>query len=282
MGLMSIGSYAQTLQEKPATNLIDGAYAHGIPGIYTVGDEFYFEVLYDAEPTKCYLYDSNLSLMKSYTEKEDEKLLPFNYVDCKSSFRSHDFCFTQNLFNNDDAFEYAKLDKHKTNGYYTYSTYMSVMSETGKELIRITFDKPIITPTYVTLIHLGSKDYIMLNRSYYDSTADYGLGEDFTKVYLIDRYGNGQDAIREVETPEALKAIPSLARKNQSVSIELGDNAGSHLLVTSANGSVVRQLPIKQGQKSVQLSTRGLSSGVYVVSTTGANGTREHCKIVIK
>ena len=68
MGLMSIGSYAQTLQDKPATNLNDGALAQGIPGIYTVGDEFYFEVLYDAEPTECYLYDSNLSLMKNYTE----------------------------------------------------------------------------------------------------------------------------------------------------------------------------------------------------------------------
>ncbi|MEE1222852.1 MAG: T9SS type A sorting domain-containing protein [Bacteroidaceae bacterium] len=59
-------------------------------------------------------------------------------------------------------------------------------------------------------------------------------------------------------------------------------NAGSGLQVTAANGSVVRRIPVKAGQKTVQLSTRGLAAGMYVVSTVGADGTQENCKIVVK
>lgn len=52
--------------------------------------------------------------------------------------------------------------------------------------------------------------------------------------------------------------------------------------MTAANGSVVRRIPVKAGQKTVQLNTRGLAAGMYVVSTVGADGTQENCKIVVK
>lgn len=148
---------------------------------------------------------------------------------------------------------------------------IKVMSDMGTELGHVTFKKPLFLG-FVNLIHIADKDYLLIDR--YES-------ED-SEVYLINKSNNGENAIQEVKAPELLKAIPSLARRNQSVNIELDENACSSLQVTAANGSVVRRLPIRQGQKTVQLSTRGLSSGLYVVSTVGANGTQENCKIVVK
>lgn len=104
----------------------------------------------------------------------------------------------------------------------------------------------------------------------------------FSKLYSIKKSSDGQTAIQEVPQQAGLSALASFVRRNENVNIRLGNHASGRLQVTSANGSVVRQMPIQEGQTSVQLNTRGLSAGMYVVSVVDANGTQENCKIVIR
>lgn len=282
LGFVSMGSFAQTLQEKPV--IYCHGNMHGIPTVFTKNAKPYLEVEDQSEEGDItyYLYDENLSLVKSYLEKADESVIALDYIDCSSAVDGRDFYFSQQLFNDDEAFEYVKADKNMVNENSYYSTYMSVMSDDGKELTRVTFDKPVYYLNYIHLVHIGEKNYIVVSSSYYDSSAEYGYGENFVKIYLINKATGGEVSIREVEQSEGLRAFPSFAGRNQSVNIELGSNSGNHLQVTSANGSVVRQMPIREGQTSVQLNTRGLSAGLYVVSTVNKDGTHENCKIVIR
>ena len=110
---------------------------------------------------------------------------------------------------------------------------------------------------------------------------ELNYGNDY-KLYSIDKSSNGQTAIQEVSQQAGLSVFSSLVRRNENVSIQLGNHVGGRLQMTSSNGSIVRQMPIQENQTSVQLNTRGLSAGMYVVSVVDANGTQENCKIVIR
>lgn len=289
-GLVSVGAGAQTLEEKPIENENWGyTWWETIPKCYSKDayivcyNESDSEFRYDDQ---ILIFDKNFSLVRHISADE---ILEAGICECGNLIGENpDLFVTQTLFNDDDAFEYFTVDEKEVivgEGEQEYShtvhTCLKVMSDNGTELARITFDK-FICRLDPTIIRIEDNNYLVLSCTYFDSSHPWDGGESFQKLYLIDKNPSGQDAIREVEMPEGLKAFPALARKNQSVSIELGENAGGRLLVTSANGSVARQLPVKQGQTSVQLNTRGLASGVYVVSTVNASGKQENCKIVIK
>lgn len=286
-GLVSVGSYAQTFEEKPISLIQDGRLST-IPSCFVKdGGNLLVNGYGLGEDKGMYIYDANLTLVKHFPAQEG-RVDNLYFIECGVVTDYKYFTYSQTLFNNDDAFEYLVCDKTKIDDHdypYTYTaTYMKVMSDDGKELARINFGNTILfTDCEFAIIHFGdyNKDYLLIEGCYYDDVLNT-YGEEFKKLYYIDKEANDKDAIREVEAPEVLKALPSLARKNQCVNIELGSNAGGSLQVTSANGSVVRQLPIKQGQKSVQLNTRGLASGIYVVSTVNGNGKQENCKIVVK
>ena len=288
LGFMSVGASAQMLEEKPILTDLNN-YLGTIPSCF-VKDAKPYLVLEAIEPynndvnnngkydSYYYIYDENLSLVKEITS--ENKIGIAYYLECGQAFDGDGMYFSQTLFNDDDAFEYIEYDRNEGEpneyGYGDpYSTYFRIVSDNGKELARVTFDKPVIAGFEFHVIRLGNKVYLNVE-SFQSNCASY------RKFFLINKSANGESAIREVEAPEALQAFPSLARKNQRVSIELGKHAGDRLQLTAANGSVVRQVPVKAGQKSVQLSTRGLSSGLYVVSTVGKNGAQENCKLVIK
>ena len=289
VGFMSVASNAQTFEEKPVSPL-NFNYFTSIPACFCKDAKTYLvvsslkrvfdggEYYGDYELSESYVYNDKLGLVKQFPAIN-------TIVECVySDFGKYDagggFLFSQTLFNDDDAFEYVECDVIVDEDEYDYrTTYMRVMSENGKELARITFDKPLRGIEYYDapeLIRMGDKNYLYISTCYFD-----GWG-DFKRLYQINKSADGGDALQEVSMSEGLKAFPALARKNESVNIQLGSNAGGRLLVTAANGSVVRQLPVKQGQTSVQLNTRGRAAGMYVVSTVNADGTQENCKIIIK
>ena len=274
LGFMSVGASAQLFEEQIA---LPDANIYAMKRIYA--KDYYF---YVSNANSCQgnifftVFDKNMSLVKNISYKGC--LAGLYYNDCEG-FAIDDLYLTQTLFNDDDAFEYLEpvFPSFSQNPYENFASAIKVMSDNGKEVARITFDKPVYGAyMYFDLLRVDDKNYLRIITRYEDESGY------FNKFFLINKSANGESAIREVEAPEALKAFPSLARKNQSVSIELGKHAGDRLQLTAANGSVVRQVPVKAGQKSVQLSTRGLSSGLYVVSTVGKNGAQENCKLVIK
>lgn len=290
LGFMSEVSNAQTIGEEPVYKS-DHNYFSTIPAccckdakpylVVTTYKEVYDDVYdRDYEAVESLICDEKFGLVKRIPVAKN--LLSLISSDLEKGRYIGEFIVSQTLFNDDAAFEYIDCDEVEIpNGYdwpKYYSTYMRVMSDNGKELARLTFDKPLnsLLGSTLELIHSGDKTYLYIRSYYFDSE------DRFEKLYQINKSSDGQDAIQEVTISEGLKAFPALAEKNQSVNIELGSNAGGRLLVTSVNGSVVRQLPVEQGQTSVLLDTRGLSSGIYVVFTVNANGKQESCKIIIK
>lgn len=277
LGFVSMGSFAQTFHEVsgfPSTNIRGGVPAcylkDGNPCILVM-DEYSVE-----KKGNIYVYDENLSLVKSWSVVGD---IAFTYfTNANNGTEDAEVQFTQTLFNDDDSFEYFIEENNiPEDGIGARYLGLKLMSDNGKELARFPFEKPCVYYS-MSLLHFDKKDYLLI-----EEVENYGNNEDKTfNIYSIEKSSNGQTAIQKVPQQAGLSVFPSLARRNENVSIQLGNHAGGRLQVTSSNGSIVRQMPIQEGQTSMQLNTRGLSAGMYVVSVVDANGTQENCKIVIR
>lgn len=274
LGFVSVGSFAQTFHEESG---FPSEFIKSVPACYLkdakpcllVHDDLYIP---NTDKRSVYVYDENLSLVKSWSVVGD--ILYMTFTNANDGTENAEFFFSQTLFNDDDTFEYFVLEE-TGEGNVRKNIALKLMSDNGSELARIPFDKPC-GRCDVKIIHFSEKDYMLICGGYIGDT-DY-----FTKVYSIEKSSNGQTAIQEVPQQAGLSALASFVRRNENVNIRLGNHASGRLQVTSANGSVVRQMPIQEGQTSVQLNTRGLSAGMYVVSVVDANGTQENCKIVIR
>lgn len=267
LGFVSVGSFAQTFHEErvfPYENIssVPACYLKDAKPCLLVHDDFYISV----PKRNVYVYDENLSLVKNWSFIGDAIYMYFE--NANNGAEDAEFFFSQTLFNDDDSFEYIVKE---TAGSDESILALKLMSDNGRELARISFDKPC-SRVDIHIIHFGERDYMYLELNY---------GNDY-KLYSIDKSSNGQTAIQEVSQQAGLSVFSSLVRRNENVSIQLGNHAGGRLQVTSSNGSIVRQMPIQEGQTSMQLNTRGLSAGMYVVSVVDANGTQENCKIVIR
>lgn len=275
LGFVSVGSFAQTFHEESG---FPCAYTRSVPACYLkdanpcllVHDDLYY--VSNTDKRDIYVYDKNLSLVKSWSFVG--KAASMYFVNANNGGEDAEFFFSQTLFNDDDSFEYF-LQETTGEGADERTFALRVMSDNGRELARISFDEPLYRGVGIDIIHFDEKDYLLID----------GMKENnvsFSKLYSIKKSSDGQTAIQEVPQQAGLSALPSLARRNENVNIRLGNHAGGRLQVTSANGSVVRQMLIQEGQTSVQLNTRGLSADMYVVSVVDANGTQENCKIVIR
>lgn len=195
---------------------------------------------------------------------------------------------SQNIFNNDDNYEYIRplysgefregylpsyssraIDTVTVNAYYDVKG-IEIVNDLGevKAQVNCDYDDYIYTDGTKVLIMDGEM-YLMVD------------GESANYIYKIDRETS---SVKEVQGDFKVSFSPRVARRSQDVTVSLDAPAKqtADLVVTSMDGRVVAKRAIRAGQQSVQVNTARMSSGLYNF-TVSSNGKKiENGKIIVK
>ena len=215
-------------------------------------------------------------------------------------------CLSQTLFNTDDKYEYLSFphelsEEYEYDGgpiappydhyesctytepktFYQYSLYKSfnIMSEDGAILQTITFPNGFEMKEWVdaTIIQISDERYILCQGEMNDNAT--------LLIYKINRSSVGA-SIEQVCAPIKVGAFPSIANRNQMITIQLsGDNAGNsrtNLQVVDMQGKVMNQQTIPAGQTSTTIPAHRLSNGMNLIKITQGSKTIGTEKVIVK
>lgn len=240
----------------------------------------------------------------SDVQYDSESIFDLSYCDMTLPFDNKDFTITQNLFKEDEAYEYivpicqqfiertdnydldgdGEVDKVVTQYGISYPGF-KIMQDNGNVLATIMFDGGYTFNSYswasdLRLIHFENKNYIAANvqkkNSSYDET-------EYATIFYAITPGDAT-SIKAVRTEyNGIKATPALAHKNETVVVDFSGIENAKLLsVVNGNGRTVMQTHVTNGQTSYTLNTSDLPAGLYVVKVDNGKNTTETCKIVVR
>lgn len=199
---------------------------------------------------------------------------------------------TQNLFNDDEKYEYIvpkyRLEEERVEERsgvtgpiedvyiygHCYITGIEVRSENENVIFSIDFNREY-EDIRCKVVLWEDKTYLALSNS-----DDYGYTTTF---YLLKREASNI-SVKKVENIGSLKLLPSFARKNTMVTIDLGEytkESDGMLFVTDINGKTIYSKSIASGMNSIQIPTNNFSSGLYIVSFKSAGNTYETAKLIV-
>ena len=193
---------------------------------------------------------------------------------------------TQNLFDNDNAYEYivpTQLDGDLAKG-------ISIMQEDGKILTSISFegnyrlipidefDEEQSIKVYVLCDDANLKYYCYLSLNLYDDYTDNHI----TRIYSFEE-GKISTSIRKVRDVSHMKVSTTLPQKNESINIDLSDmKSPNKLSVVDTNGKVCFTQSIQPNQTNVKFSTSGMPAGMYIIRVTDGNKEVDNCRVIIR
>lgn len=247
---------------------------------------------------------------ETYEHTQDERI---GFLDYDSQSIGGDIdgfgdgiCLSQTLFNTDDKYEYLSFphelsEEYEYDGgpiappydhyesctytepktFYQYSLYKSfnIMSEDGTILQTVTFPNGFEMTESVTaqIIQLSGEFYILCQGEMNDNET--------LLIYKINRSSVGA-SIEQVCAPIKVGAFPSVANRNQMITIQLsGDNAGSrqtNLQVVDMQGKVMNQQTIPAGQTTTTIPAHRLSNGMNLIKITQGSKTIGTEKVIVK
>lgn len=233
---------------------------------------------------------------QTYEDVIRPKFLSYSDLDGESMVvETEAMLLTQTLFNDDEKYEYLMpdcsacseeveeydrdgdgvIDKRVT---YYYPTSLKIMNTDGETIGNLDFTFEEWDEDYMSLIHWGGKLYFKgTSHAYIDGDGVYTQ-----HFYLFDR---NTTSVKKIETPAMFSMLPQVAKKNQTVEIEIAEEAsknGGKIVVTDMNGRNVHSQSVAAGERTMQVPVNRLSSGVYGVSLM-TNGKRiESSKLIVR
>ena len=270
----------------------------------TTYPEVYYELvngdLYSVRMTYSTSYSGEWETYETQTKQSGafEKLYFVDYDD--NSFPEDGFYLTQTLFNNDEKFEFIRYDYDDTPLVYDQSDYdkdgevdhrkvskggncvgFSIVQEDGTIVQSIKNER--MNKFDVSQVYREESDCVIkINGKLYLIVDEYELKDnirqEFEVYYRIDTKANSIKRVTAV--PGMIKVHPSVAGRNEQVTVELDGNA-SEIQVVNAAGQTVKRIPVSEGQRQVNFNTRGLGSGVNVVRATGRDAQTSR-KFIVK
>ncbi len=240
----------------------------------------------------------------SDVQYDSECIFDLSYCDMTLPFDHKDFTITQNLFKEDEAYEYivpicqqfiertdnydldgdGEVDKVVTQYGINYPGF-KIMQDNGNVLATIMFDGGYTFNSYswasdLRLIHFENKNYIAANVQKKNSSNDE---TEYATIFYAITPGDAT-SIKAVRTEyNGIKATPALPHKNETVVVDFsGIENAKQLSVVNGNGRTVMQTHVTNGQTSYTLNTSDLPAGLYVVKVDNGKHTTETCKIVVR
>ncbi len=189
---------------------------------------------------------------------------------------------SQTLFNTDEKFEYIRMDydgedvsEHDSDGdgvmdrrsiYRSNRIGFSIVQEDGTVLqsVKGDYDDDFM------VLKMDGKVYLVAER---EGEND----ENYAVFFLIDKKAN---SIKQVNMLPSMKVRPSVADRDQQVTVDLEGDA-REIQVVNAAGQTIKRIPVGEGQRQVVFNTRGLNSGVNMVHARG-KGKDVTRKFIIK
>lgn len=210
-------------------------------------------------------------------------IIPLSYRD---SYR-YSYCIpvTQNLFNNDEAYEYivaTTIDK-----FSGAAKGFSIVQEDGTILYTMLFGENEVLKASednacnIEVLEFGGKYYLCLNITIYKNENDW-YGTDMKRIYSFER-GKISTSIKKVRDIPQIKVSPTLPQKNETIKVNLGDmKSAQKLYVVDTNGKVCFTQSIQPGQENVELSTNGMPAGMYIIRVSDRNKDVDNCRVIIR
>ncbi|MBR1851228.1 MAG: hypothetical protein IJ789_07630 [Bacteroidales bacterium] len=202
--------------------------------------------------------------------------------------------YSQTFFNNDATFEYIRYtvtnERLVTSEWETYTDYditkLEAVNMNGTVLFSLdapentTFGYAISWGGGIAEVSLGVLALRWGGASYLVVNEQDSITEDEKLVFY--RINQQTQSIARVDGSLPISVFPSVADRNQTLTVELGEgNNATEVQVVNAVGHVVKSVAVQPGQHEVQLRASDLGSGMHIV------GARNHksqgaCKIIIK
>lgn len=260
-----------------------------IPSCFTSSGHPYL-LSYDSDNT-IGIYQSDFTTHLTDIDFGDVELEELEFVDLDIFAGEIDIILTQNLFNDDDYFEYFENEEemvtyYDTVWYWDYD-YDSLMYEVHE------YTYPQVTSIYVKSTN-GSTVWsyspgngtacsfdalIKFDGNYYFTVRTYNdNGDRVYRLYLISH----NEGVAEVKAGFPMTAFPTLPTRDQQITVELGEgNNAREITVVNELGQVVKRVPVQEGQREVVIPARDLSTGLNVLSARSKQG-RGSCKIIVR
>lgn len=266
---LSVALNAQTCVN---TSIYNGAQLYGIPGLFTNNGHSNVLCKGGGSDSYCCIYDNDFStVLFSMNEEEFDDVITTIYIDLSTggikdaniSDAGCWLCFTQNLFNSDDSYEYlsafeGELCVKSTNGTVLQTIYC-------EEGFSWEFSRAI-------LFKLDSNYFFGF------SARDNINGGRKLLIYRVDQ----NTGLTKVDTQLPISVFPTIADRSEQITVELGEGTNAkEITVVNSLGQVVKRVPVEEGQREITIPASDLGTGLNVVNTRSEQG-QGSCKIIVK
>lgn len=245
---------------------INGMSGSWVPGAFTTNGQSY--VVYSTYNSGSY----NFSIYQDFTTHIVDINNVGEYVgsvfcDLDAPYQASGLLFTQNLFNTDNSFEYIEAEGFEVD-YGVYQTALHIKSSNGSTLWSFNAEEGYRCNCYI----------LKMNNKYYLLVGEYN--DDYDYRYHLYFISQGQ-GLTEVKTELPISVFPSIANRNQQITIELGEgNNAKEVTVVNGLGQVIKRMSVEEGQRQITIPAQELNSGLNVVNSRTQQG-QGSCKIIV-
>ena len=179
--------------------------------------------------------------------------------------------YSQNVFNQDDNFEYIVVNN--------IIDYITIKSSNGDLITHIYPDNGyyFFYPYYVAVNLFSYYNLIKTPDAMYLTIYETNYADSKFLLYQISQ----TQGLTKLDAELPISVFPTVANRGQQITVELGEgNNATEITVVNELGQVVKRVPVN-GQSSITIPTTGLGSGLNILNTNTAKGNGG-CKIIIK
>lgn len=251
--------------------LIDGK-------VYSIStyDDFY-QLAYDEKSAVWTRTSENIETVNSSSIKKT-----YVYFEGMDEDAYGDIYITQNLFNNDDKWEYLVADYSGPSSIYYYGTEVTVNEDGTVTLKRDGYVSPesrgyvVYNEDEEKLGNIPTRDLYVINGKPYA----YVYADEFSSyrsLYSFDKEGGDIDLVETVR----VKGARRLDAMKGIVTVDINaEQAGGEVVVSTPDGKVMANKKVGIGQ--TQINSQPLPAGIYVVSLLKGGRVVESEKYLVK
>lgn len=272
--LAAIIGFAAAVNAQTYVGDLEGSLITTIPSEFTTNGHPFVVFRNQLEQFNLNIYQSDFTTqVTGINTNRNFYIISYNNYDVSQSGFS--LCFTQNLFNSDEHFEYIEVEGE----YVEYGDFTSIhiKSTNGNTLWSFYAEDGYNISEYgFNVFKLENQYYLIFEE--YKAADEYYEWEDRIHLYLISQ----TDGLTKVDAELPISVFPTMPTREQQITVELGEgNNAKEITVVNSLGQVVKRVPVQEGQRQITIPVQGLNSGLNVVNTRTEQG-QGSCKIIVR
>lgn len=271
--LLVILGLSMAVNAQTYVGTMESLYLFGLPGLFTSnGHSNVLHVKEGSIKPYCFsIYENDFSTKVFDYEVTIEELndIMCYYINLSSADNTDSYeskanwlLFTQSLFNTDDNYEFIEQ----------FDEGWNIKSVDGTIIQTINLEDGCSVSHFPIVFNLDEIFYLGL--------PEYSFSKDRQQmlIFRIDQSAG----LTKVDVELPITVFPSLADKNQQITVELGEsNNAKEITVVNGLGQVIKRIPVEEGQRQITIPAKEMNSGLNVVNTRTEQG-QGSCKIIVQ